>query len=131
MITAIAIMLLTNWSHSQEMNRALFMTPAKAKQRWGSQKFSPEMFKSGDPKIRSAMAADAAKKNALKGKTISEARELLGKPDGYFFSDRILSYQIQPYSKESGESWQVVFIPQENSDLIESVKIHKKCCYKE
>jgi len=58
-------------------------------------------------------------------------REALGVPDGYFFSDTILAYQIQKYSSNKKESWQLIFVPDETGLKVKEVKIHKKCCYKE
>ncbi len=117
-------------SQSQAMTRAQFMSQSDAEKKWGAKPFSVDLFRAATPKTRSAMAADLAKRNPLKGKSIQDVRGLLGRPDGYFFSDRILAYQIEPFRKETGESWQVIFVPKDGSEEIEAVRIHKKCCYK-
>lgn len=106
------------------------MEPAKAERKWGKKTFSVSAFKTGTQKERAAMAANLVRKNPFKGKGIAEVRSMLGTPDGYFFSDRILAYQIEFFTEETGESWQIVLIPKTGTEIVDQVKIHKKCCYK-
>lgn len=113
-------------------SRAQFMSLKDAEKRWGVVKFDPEKFKKLSPRERASMAVYTAKNQLYKGRILIEVREELGEPDGYFFSDTILAYQIEPYTEEKKESWQLVFIPDEkNIKKVGRIQIHKKCCYNE
>jgi hypothetical protein len=111
--------------------RAKFMPLSQATEKWGVDNFDSTKFQSGDERVRSAMAVDVFK-NMKKyiGLTPARIRELFGQPDGYFWSDTILAYQIQYYKNSTRESWQIVFLPDSDLKKITEIKIHKKCCYK-
>lgn len=118
-------------SQTSEYLRGDFLSVEKAKKKWGNQKFDPIKFKSSGFKEKAAMAADATQRQVWVGKDPVLLRAEMGEPDGYFFSDTILAYQIEPYSDSHKEAWQLVFIPDKQNKLIDQVKIHKKCCYPE
>ena len=77
------------------------------------------------------MAVDIVKRQLYVGEPRAKVRKDLGDPNGYFFSDTIYAYQIERYTEEKRESWQIVFIPDKELKNVQSVKIHKSCCYKE
>jgi hypothetical protein len=107
---------------------ATFISVKEAKIKWGQKALVNEVFRRSKPEDRAPMAVDAIEKNAFKGKRVAEIREALGDPDGYFFSKSILAYLIQSYSKHKKEAWQLVFIPDDNLEMVKEVRIHKKCC---
>lgn len=107
---------------------ATFMTQQEAQKKWGTKKFDPAKFKSASTSEKGAMATDVIKTKSYVGKDMLVVRKELGTPDSYFFSDTIFAYKITP-SKANVESWQLVFIPDENLIKVKEVRIHKKCCY--
>jgi hypothetical protein len=113
-----------------EYFRAVFMPLEAAQKKWPSKIFSAIEFKTGSPATRAKMAVSAIKSQIFKGDGILSVREKLGTPDGYFFNDTVLAYQIELWTEAKKESWQLVFVPDEQNKVKE-VKIHKKCCYQE
>jgi hypothetical protein len=59
-----------------------------------------------------------------------EIHEKLGPSTGYYFSDLVPAYVIGDLSHGRTETWQIILIPDEDSKVVEEVKIHKKCCGK-
>ena len=117
-------------SEAQDYLRAKFLSLDQAQKKWGIAAFDPLAFQKGNEKVRAAMAVDVLKnEKKYVGLAIPKIRELFGDPDGYFWSDTILAYQIQYYKDDNKESWQIVFIPDAELKKILSVKVHKKCCY--
>jgi len=115
--------------YSQKVNPPHFMNVQEAQKRWGNAKFNAAQFRVSTTAQRAAMAADLLRQQALVGKERQDVRKILGDPDGYFFSDMILAYQIEKYSDDHKEAWQIVFVPDEKNPMkVGSVKIHQKCC---
>ncbi len=104
-----------------------YMTVEQSKKKFGAKTFSPEKFKAANSKLRGEMAADLVQKKALVGKTFKQVTELLGPPDGYFQNDGIPAYIISPETGKR-DTWQLVFIPNNDWTKVEEVKIHKNCC---
>jgi hypothetical protein len=112
--------------------KAVFMSPEKALKKWGRQPFEPGDFKSFEAKKKAAMAVDIILTKKFIGKSILEdVRGQLGRPDGYFFSDTIIAYEIDPLAEGKKESWEMVFMPDKSLKFVKEVRIHKKCCYPE
>lgn len=111
--------------------RAHFISVELAQNKWGIRKLDPDKFKNKIfYKDRASMAVYALKEQSYKGDKLIDVRKQLGDPDGYFFNDTILAYQIDRFKKDKKEAWQLVFIPDEkNNQLVGAIKIHKKCCY--
>ena len=61
------------------------------------------------------------------GKSAEEVRKELGEFTGNFFSDSIPAYLIEEGWKKGKDTWQLVFLLNENGKVNE-VKIHKNCC---
>jgi hypothetical protein len=118
---------------AQLITRNEFMSAEQAKKKWGATPFDAKKFKSAekDVRVRASMAADIVERQSLKGVNRSEIRSIVGRPTGYYFSDTIYAYIIEPYSEATKESWQLVLIPDDKLETIKEIKIEKKCCYKE
>ena len=117
---------------SHAFSTEAFISFKDAKEKWGLQKFESEKFKTlgATPLARAPMAVDLLQSQSLKKKKLDEIRQLLGNPDGYLFSEAILAYKIQTQKDAPNESWQLVFIPDENLKVVKEIKIHKRCCDK-
>lgn len=124
-------LLLLIYAAADDYKRSEFMPASSAQKKWGNSEFAAELFKTADVDKRASMAASAVLKKSFKGQPMNSVRDKLGKPDGFFFSDRILAYQIQFYGPHTKQSWQLVFIPDESGEKVNEIKIHKKCCYPE
>lgn len=109
-----------------------FISAKDAKAKWGVENFNPEKFKSlkTTPVKRAPMAVELLVTQKLKGRKMSDVINLLGAQDGYFFSDAILAYKIQIPNSSSKESWQLLFIPDEELLNVKEIKIHRRCCGK-
>lgn len=106
-----------------------FLTVSEAQKKWGASTFVGEKFKTASEKDRGSMATDAIKRNIYVGTDMLLIRKIMGTPNSYFFSDTIYAYKItEPAANK--ESWQLIFIPDENLEKVKEVKIRKKCCYK-
>jgi hypothetical protein len=113
----------------EEFFQATFMSAKDAEKKWGVAKFDASKFKAASASQRAPMAVDAVKRRLYIGQDRKKVREDLGDPTGYFFSDTIYAYQIEEYSDDKKEAWQLVFIPDAELKKVADVKIHKKCCY--
>ncbi len=105
------------------------LSAAQVAQKWGQQSFDALRFKSGDEKVRSAMAHSILinKKNFL-GRPVLELKKELGDPDGFYFSDVLPAYLIQRAKSANGESWQIVFLLTKDR-RVDEIIVHKNCCY--
>lgn len=122
-------LLLAGHSFAEEFFGAKFMTQKEARNKWGSAPFSAKNFKKSSEKEKGAMAAQAVEGKFFVGQDMLKVREQMGDPDSYFFSDTIYAYMITSNVKPKQESWQLVFIPDEDLKKVADVRIHKKCCY--
>jgi hypothetical protein len=109
--------------------QAQFMSLEEVKKKWKAEPFDSNKFKNGSPAVRASMASEIIERKLYVGHSRKKVREELGDPDGYFFSDTIYAFQIQEYSESKKESWQIVFIPDEDLTKVKEVRVHKKCCY--
>lgn len=105
-----------------------FMDLEKAKLVFGNNKVDVKKFISGDMQERAKQAVAICNDKSFIGKSIPEIREILGKSDGFFWSDGIPAYIIGKGSLKDNSRWQIVFLVHENKKISE-VKIHKNCCY--
>lgn len=104
------------------------MTADVAAKRWGSVELDSSKFKTGDVKVRASMTASLQKhENKFKGKSALEIRELLGPFDGFYFTDAYPTYLIQIGKSHSEETWQIVFLL-DNDQRVKKAIIHKNCC---
>lgn len=125
----ISLLLFAGHSFAEEFFGAKFMSLKEAKTKWGSTSFNAKNFKKSSEKEKGAMATQAVEEKVFVGQDMLKVREQMGDPDSYFFSDTIYAYMITSNVKPKQESWQLVFIPDEDLKKVKDVKIHKKCCY--
>jgi hypothetical protein len=104
-----------------------FMDLQKANQVFGSNKVDLKKFISGDFRERGGQAAAICRDKSFIGKSVAEIRNILGKSDGYFWTDHIPAYIIGNGNLKDGSRWQIVFLINEDKKISE-VKIHKNCC---
>lgn len=104
-----------------------FMAVSEAKKRWGSIRFKAERFRAGKIIEQSAMVVDLIKGRSMLGKKPEEVRSLLGNFSGYFWSDFVPAYILNEGWKEGADTWQLVFLLDDNSHVKE-LRIHKNCC---
>ena len=74
------------------------------------------------------MAYSLIKSEKYLGKSVSEIRQELGDPDGYYFSDTYPAYIITDAVNKGVDVWQIVFLIDKNRKISEVV-VHKNCCY--
>lgn len=106
------------------MLSAVFSRIAEVEKKWGRQLFNAEQFKTGSEDMRAKMAASLMKNKSLPGKTPLEIWTLLGRHDGYYFSDLIPTYIIHDESTKGGETWQIVFLLDRNNK-VKDIRVHK------
>ena len=104
------------------------LSPTQAEARWGKGEFITDRFKSGKPDERAKMAVSLVKEKKLWiGKEVKEVRQKLGSHDGYYFTDWIPAYLIQVGKSQKEETWQIVFLP-DNDYKVKDIIIHRNCC---
>lgn len=104
-----------------------FMGIEEIRKRWGTVPFSAEKFKAAATKQRAEMAYDLVKKKSLKGKSVAEVKALLGETSGYFWTERVPTYFIEEGWATKGDSWQLVFLV-DNDERVTDIRVHKNCC---
>lgn len=104
--------------------KGTFLSELQVKKRWGEKKWTVEQFKNGDTAVRASMAASMLRNKELIGKSNAEIFQLLGKRDGYYFSDIIPAYVIEDKSSEGGEVWQIVLFLDDNYKVV-NIRVHK------
>ncbi len=105
------------------------LSATQVAQRWGQQSFDSVKFRSGDERVRAAMAYSIlTNKNKFRGRPALELKKELGDPDGFYFSDVLPAYLIQRAKSANGESWQIVFLLTKDR-TVDEVIVHKNCCY--
>lgn len=96
--------------------------------KWGDKKFNIEKFKSGTEPERAQMACDLLKnQNQFKGFDLLKLRATLGSHDGFYFTDIFPAYMIHSGASKSEESWQIVFLLN-NDKKVDEIVVHKNCC---
>lgn len=100
----------------------------KTEKRWGSAVLDTSEFKNGKPEQRAKMSVSLIKnKKDWVGKPIEEIRKILGRPDGFYFTDTIPAYLIEVGKDKTQESWQIVFLPDRDFKVADLI-IHRNCC---
>lgn len=99
----------------------------QVRQRWGHSSFDPQKFKDSDLHQRAQMAYSLMTSKAFLGMTPSQVREKLGDFDGHYFSESYPTYLIQRAQKKGEESWQIVFLIDQNRKT-KDIIVHKNCC---
>ena len=131
LLSALAIVFGTTWVCFGEAKSVLtpgkFLSLEEAKKKWGQKPFSVEAFKVGTAKERAPMVYDLIKSKTFVGKTAGEVKSLLGPTSGYFWSERIPTYFVDEGWAEKKDSWQLVFLTDENG-RVKEVRVHKNCC---
>lgn len=108
--------------------RGKTLSAQEVAQKWGVGEFDTTKFKTGDEKVRASMAYSAIiKKKDFVGKLVTDIRQQLGAPDGYYFSDVFPAYMIYRGQGEKEDSWQLVFLLS-NERRVSDVIVHKNCC---
>ena len=101
------------------------MTATAAEAKWGQEEFNVPRFKDAALTERGKMASALLRKKATWiGKSFHDVQSELGSPDGHYFSDMIPAYLIQVAETSQGETWQIVFLP-DNNYKIKDVIIHR------
>lgn len=104
------------------------MTPIQAEHRWGKGTFSAEVFKKSSPDGRAKIAASLLRqKKQWIGKSLSGIKEVLGEESGHYFTDWIPTYLIEIGKNDGDETWQIVFVP-DNEYKVKDIIIHRNCC---
>jgi hypothetical protein len=112
----------------QHFWRGKTISADEAVKRWGAVEFDANKFKSGELKTRASMAASLKRREKeFKGKSVLEIREALGPTDGFYFTDVYPTYLIQIGKNHKEETWQIVFLLN-NNRRVEGIIIHKNCC---
>ncbi len=106
------------------------LSAAKVKQKWGgSEKYTPELFKSGSYLEKSKMAYSIMTDRSLVNEPYERIRQLFGENDGFYFIDTYPTYIIQRGKNHSEETWQLVF-RMNNQFKVRDIIMHKNCCEK-
>jgi hypothetical protein len=105
-----------------------FLSVNDARKKWGDTEFNTQKFKDGDSNVRASMAASLVSSKVLVGASLVSVIEKLGPSTGYYFSDMIPAYAIGDLRHGRTETWQIIFIPDRESKVVNEIKIHKKCC---
>jgi hypothetical protein len=104
------------------------MSADEAAKKWGRIEFDASKFRTGDEKTRASMAASLQKhEKDFRGKSVLEISDMLGPSDGFYFTDVYPAYLIQEGETHKDETWQVVFLLN-NERRVAKVIIHKNCC---
>ena len=99
----------------------------EAEKRWGFIKFSPEVFRNGDSRIRAPMAASAIRSNIFVGSSEQELLDSLGEPDGDYFDDGCFNYRLSQNS-EGADHWDLVFCFKYPEKIVRKVFVYRSCC---
>lgn len=67
------------------------------------------------------------RKNEFEGMFVTDVREKLGTPTGYYFSDTFTAYLIQRAEMRKEEAWQIVFLLNQDRKVTDVI-VHKNCC---
>lgn len=112
----------------QPIWRGETISAKQTEEKWGKQPLNVGAFRSGSMKDRAQMAsALLAQKEKYKGKFVTEIREVFGSPDGFYFSDVFPAYMIQRAKNHKEDSWQIVFLL-DNERKVKDIVVHKNCC---
>lgn len=107
------------------------MDTKKVCDKWGDFPMDLEKFKlaTNDRSIRAKMACSFLKKqDRFIGKNRTEMWEILGKHDGFYFSEMYPAYIINNSEKNKNvDIWQILFLMDINRNISEVV-VHKNCC---
>ena len=106
-----------------------FMKLSEAEKKWGNRSFDAKKFKSGSVRLKAQMTHSLVKNKNYVGVSIKKVFSDLGPSTGYFFSESIPAYVIQSGGQRIRDVWQIIFLPEENSEKVKEVLIQKKCCY--
>lgn len=110
--------------------RGKTMALAEVKKKWGEMKFDAETFKNGKSEIRSKMSYSLLNdEKSWIGKDVDEVRKTLGPPDGFYQFDINPAYIIQEGQKRGDETWQIVFLLN-NQYKVRKMIMHLNCCEK-
>lgn len=104
------------------------LAPNEVLNKWGNQEFDFDEFRNGDELARSRMAYQVlSNKEAFAGMFVTDVREKLGTPTGYYFSDTFPAYLIQRAETRKEEAWQIVFLLNQERKVTDVI-VHKNCC---
>lgn len=104
-----------------------FMANHLVKKKWGATRLNLEQFKKGNSKVRGTMVFSLLSDKTLIGKSADEIRTLLGPFTGFFWSDSIPAYMIDEGWQHKKDSWQLVFLLDEQG-RVNDIRVHKNCC---
>lgn len=103
------------------------LSPNQVQQRWGQEAFDESKFRKANHSQRARMAFSLMTSKKLLGLTPAEVRERLGHFDGHYFSESYPTYLIQTATKKGEETWQIVFLIDQERKTKEVI-VHKNCC---
>ena len=111
--------------------RGEVMDTKKVCKKWGNAPLDLEKFKAAknDRSVRAKMACSFVKnQKKFVGKNRTEIWEMLGRHDGFYFSEMTPAYIINNSAKDKNmDTWQILFMMDRNRDITEVV-VHKNCC---
>ena len=128
----IALIIICFSSHTLSetfLQKQHFMRLSTIEKKWGKKKFNLKKFKSSSFEDKAKMTANLIKSKAYIGKPLSKVFSDLGHSTGYFSNDSIPAYAIGNIHEKPDELWQIVFLPERDSQKVKDVKVHKKCCH--
>ncbi|MCB0355917.1 MAG: hypothetical protein KDD40_02860 [Bdellovibrionales bacterium] len=125
------LFIFSNSIEASVFNEYTFINGEQAKKKWGYEKLDKNKFRESGSKgddVKAKMAAYILENQSYKGKKIELVYKELGKANGFFISDIPPTYILQRASNSHKESWQLAFIPTNDGNFVEEVKIVKTCC---
>ncbi len=99
-------------------------------QRWGERPLDIAAFRAAgeDEATRAAMACSLLKtQDDYVGMHRLEVRPLFGNPTGYYITEFIPTYLIEPAKTVAEDSWQIVFLI-DRDGKVSGIVVHKNCC---
>ncbi len=105
-----------------------FMSVESAEKKWGQKAFDAIKFQNAPMSERAGMAVDLIKKKTYLNQPLERVIKEMGPRSGYFISERIPTYFVVEGWEKNENSWQLVFLPDRNGNIVEDVRIHKNCC---
>ena len=110
--------------------RGDFMRVSKVCQRWGTEPFDIEAFRSAenDESIRAGMACSLLKyQDDYIGMHRLETLATFGDASGYYYTEMPPAYLIETARTRDQDTWQIVFLINRSREVKEVV-VHKNCC---
>jgi hypothetical protein len=126
-LIVIPFLLIAGWVYASHPWLGKTLNASQVKERWGEVPFEEQKFRNAGLEQRAKMAYSLMTSKKMIGLTTSQVRERLGGFDGHYFSESYPTYLIQRAEKKGDESWQIVFLIDQNKKT-KDIIVHKNCC---